>query len=206
MTAFMIKEQEKAAQEDEEEARMRSYLPDPDLMRVCLQASGASFETCMDALRDSLMKTSDEEAALLMATALASGVDPKALDFVVEKGGATLVEAVRAIREEGGVDGDDTLAAIEKVMVNRRVALEERASKVVSGGGGGARNGSKKAIAKSEWSEMDKVACFSTGDWWEGTVLRVIPRRTGTMYEVEFSDKTKQVVGGDCVKARMETE
>ena len=184
---------------------MRSYLPDPDLMMVCLSASGASFSTCMDALRDSLVKTSDEEAALLMATASASGVDRKALEFVVEKGRATLVEAVRAIREEGGVDGDDTLAAIEKVMVNRRAALEERASKVESGGGGEAKNGSKRAT-KSEWSELDKVACFSSGDWWEGKVLRVIPRRTGTMYEVEFSDKTKQVVGGDCVKARVEEE
>mmetsp|Transcript_9618 Transcript_9618/g.19565 ORF Transcript_9618/g.19565 Transcript_9618/m.19565 type:complete len:249 (-) Transcript_9618:172-918(-) len=190
-------------EEEKREASERSYLPDPDLMRSCMDASGASFEVCMDALRDELAKTPDEGVALLKATATASKIDPKALEFVIKKGDATMAESVRAIREEGGEDGNDTLSAINRIMVNRRKDLEARALSVNS-----VENTSKndvrgnKGFSKAEWAEKDKVACFTAGDWWEGVILRVIPRRTGTMYEVEFTDGSKQVVGRDCVKER----
>ena len=72
-------------------------------------------------------------------------------------------------------------------------SVEESSKKDVAG---------NKSFSKAEWAEKDKVACFTMGDWWEGVILRVIPRVSGTMYEVKFTDGSKQVVGGDCVKER----
>lgn len=50
------------------------------------------------------------------------------------------------------------------------------------------------------WKVGDKVGVLSGGEWWVAQIVRIMPRKTGTMFEAKFSDGSKQVVDGGSIK------
>ena len=158
---------------------------------------------CTEALCEQLTKKENlsQSAALTAAVAKIAGVNGDALAFVLQKSDASFKEGIAAIREGGGEDGTDTLTAIEMIQVQRIERLKA-SMELGDKSDGDSTSKNKKPPPPDGFKVKDKVAVLSSGEWWEATVTKVMPRRSGTMYQVRFSDRSVQTVDSDSVREK----
>ena len=163
------------------------------MLREVMAETGAGFKASMSALRDALESGLDNSSAVASASErIASCARAGEVDEAKVRSGESNTRSEATRRCEYFSFPAPLRCEYPGTSLKHSFFLQLRLSRLDE--------------RMSSWNEGDEVAALSQGEYWQAKIVKVMERRSGTMFRVRFSDGSEQVVDTDSVKPKSDDD